>query len=128
MKGKLNYLVIVGVSIILLLGIVTTAFGQSNSNLNLVYDHHLKTSGNDCSGKNVPLRQRSLSDQSNWGDKIGCIKPEIYLKNLGFFKDKTNKVDTNFVVIQAKSDHQFVINKNFLDCPSQEFCRTRKRK
>ncbi|NEQ16634.1 MAG: hypothetical protein F6K44_23810, partial [Moorea sp. SIO3E2] len=65
MKGKiLNYLIIIGVSIILLLGIVTTAFGQDNSK----HDDTIINFDQGCEKYGLPIHS------TNKKSAIGCIE------------------------------------------------------
>ena len=132
MKGKLiNYLVIIGVSIILLLGIVTTAFGQDNSKL--VDKFH-----DNCGKYGIPLH--NIVDKNGTksaGYRIGYLQPHMQVTKrellsnnidvLVIIKEEDNKEEDN------KGDdkyQKFAIEQRFLDCPTmqnrREICTTKR--
>lgn len=96
MKGKLNYLVIVGVSIILLIGIVTTAFAKAN-------DFWCHPVTKTCYAR---LHYRKSDD--NKIPILGYIKEGI----------KVTKIEDPYLnsYVKIKIDYSdFLIRKRFLD-------------
>ncbi|NEO01610.1 MAG: hypothetical protein F6K50_41365 [Moorea sp. SIO3I7] len=129
MKGKiLNYLVIIGVSIILLLGIVTTAFGQDNSNKTKNYDNdYILDFDKDCDKNKtgvVPISHQSSKNKDEW-PQIGCIKTGINVE----IKDSNDIV--SYIKIKANYKPKYRINNDFLGCsnPSPgDICPTSQRR
>ncbi|NEO43902.1 MAG: hypothetical protein F6K55_07075 [Moorea sp. SIO4A3] len=128
MKGKIfNYLVIIGVSIILLLGIVTTAFGQDYLKFHDTTINFAK--GCEEYEYNVPIRHRDSNNKDS--PIIGCIKEGTYVEIT-----EDNSKDTNldfFYPIKIKGNYHsnnFLIENNFLkNCPKKslgKFCETSK--
>ncbi|NEP49358.1 MAG: hypothetical protein F6K65_11235 [Moorea sp. SIO3C2] len=117
MKGKvINYLVIVAVSIILLLGIVTTAFGQDNPKS--FDDYTIKfIAKNDnyakCEGeKPVPIFYKKKLNNNNFTwPTIGCIERGLDVKIIGI-KDKYSK----YIQIKGNYKPEFLgIENRFLE-------------
>ncbi|NET65055.1 MAG: hypothetical protein F6K63_11955 [Moorea sp. SIO1G6] len=116
MKGKiLNYLVLIGVSIILLLGIVTTAVGQYNSQS--VNDSTIKGNNKNCKATNqVPVRRKKINDTNNsLYEFYDCMNPGEELENQGFFTDTHN----TFMQYKVDGNYGFFINKEYLECSDQ---------
>ncbi|NEN97697.1 MAG: hypothetical protein F6K50_19845 [Moorea sp. SIO3I7] len=104
MKGKiLNYLVIIGVSIILLLGIVTTAVAQDNSN---------SDNDNKCSKYNVRLH---YNRNPNDTDVIAKLSPCIKVTKIGTFKN-----NPKFAKIQLDKRYDFLIREKLLKCSDSD--------
>ncbi|AOX00380.1 hypothetical protein BJP34_13785 [Moorena producens PAL-8-15-08-1] len=112
MKEKiLNYFVIIGVSIILLLGIVTTAFGQDNSRSVDDYTINFVDDNEKCEGANtVPIHHKKLKN-NDW-PRIGCIKTGLDVKIIGI-KDNLSSI----IQIQGNYKPEYLMIENdFLYC------------
>ena len=105
MKEKiLNYFIIIGVSIILVLGIVTTAFGQDNYKSNKC---------KDCLRETVPLYKMTYDQTNNkiGGEVLGYLFPGIKVT-----KTENLSNGDGLVIIKGNANYQFVIEENFLKC------------
>ncbi|NEO12729.1 MULTISPECIES: hypothetical protein [unclassified Moorena] len=121
MKGKLNYLVIVGVSIILLLGIVTTAVAQDNSKF---YDTTINFD-DGCEKYDVPIYYRN-SNHKKPPRKIGCIKLDTSVK---IIEDDSKSTHLSSIKIKGNyENHKFLIfNSNLGNCSKgfpEKICKT----
>ncbi|EGJ35205.1 MULTISPECIES: hypothetical protein [Moorena] len=111
MKGKiLNYLVIIGVSIILLLGIVTTAVGQDNYKPNFNDKVCLQ-----CFSPYVPLHDIQPSNDEDPTPVIGYLQSSIEVTKIN---DSFTSGDIIFEKITLdNNNYEFAINKDYLeDC------------
>ncbi|NEO63405.1 MAG: hypothetical protein F6J98_24410 [Moorea sp. SIO4G2] len=114
MKGKLNYLVIIGVSIIILLTLVTKAFSFDN----------LAFWCNDLEDKNVRLFTiKYENNNKSAGKVVGYLQP-----GLNVTKIPDLSVSDNYALVEIKgdSDSKFLINRDNLECdqPNPNDCQT----